>query len=107
MNYVEIITTLISALLGGGIVGLFLIPEKKAGAKLDNAERLVAKYEEVLKKYEKRIGELEKQVKELEAKNTEKDSRIDELEHQILELQMNTIQRGKGGRFVKKNAVNK
>jgi len=104
MNWIEIITSLASALIGGGLVGIFTIPEKKASAKLDNAERVIAKYEEVLAKYEKRISELETQVKELEQKVEQKDSRIDELEHQVLELQLNTVQRGKNGRFTKKTA---
>ena len=105
MDWLEIITSLVSALIGGGLVGIFTIPEKKASARLDNAERLVAKYEDVLKKYEKRISELEAQIKDLEQKNEAKDHRIDELEHQVMELQLNTITRGKNGRFMKKNAA--
>ena len=98
----NLIEPLIAALLGGGLVGIFTIPEKKAAAKLDNAERVIAKYEDILKRYEERISELETQVRELEAKNAEKDQRIDDLEHQILEIQAKSITRGANGRFVKK-----
>lgn len=104
MNWIELLSSLVAALLGGGLVGIFTIPEKKASAKLDNAERVIAKYEDVLKKYEKRISELEAQVKDLEKKNKEKDARIDELEHQILDLQRKAVTRGKNGRFTKKEA---
>jgi len=90
---------LITALLGGGLVAIFTVPEKKAAARLDNAERVVAKYEEVMQRYEKRISELEAEVKELRAESERKDDRISELERQLAVLER---KRNKKGQFVKK-----
>ena len=89
---------IISGLLGGGLVAIFTIPEKKAKARLDNAERVVSKYEEVLKRYEARISELEIEVKELRAASEQKDHRIAELEKNIALLQR---KRNSKGQYIK------
>ena len=93
---------LVTALLGGGLVALFTVPEKKAAARLDNAERVVAKYEEVMNKYEKRISELEAEVRELRAEADQKDARISELEKALAVLER---KRNKKGQFVKRQAT--
>lgn len=93
---------LVTALLGGGLVALFTVPEKKAAARLDNAERVVAKYEEVMNKYEKRISELEAEVRELRAEADKKDARISELEKALAVLER---KRNKKGQFVKRQAT--
>lgn len=85
---------MISAVLGGGLVTLFLLPEKKASARLDNAERVVKKYEDILVRYEKRISELEQQVKRLQADNEAKDRRIDELQELIGSLKQKRNAKG-------------
>ena len=90
---------LVTALLGGGLVAIFTVPEKKAAARLDNAERVVAKYEEVMQRYEKRISELEQEVKELRAESERKDERFSELEKQLAVLER---KRNKKGQFIKR-----
>lgn len=90
---------LITGLLGGGLVALFTIPEKKASARLDNAERVVAKYEDILKKYEKRISELEEEVKTLREDVEKRDTRIHELEQKLLAME---TKRNAKGQFVKR-----
>lgn len=89
---------LIAGLLGGGLVKILTIPEKKEKARLDNAERVVKKYEEVMQKYEKRISELEAEVKELRAEADKKDTRISELEKALALLER---KRNKKGQFTK------
>lgn len=91
----DFIPELLTALLGGGIVALFTIPEKKASARLDNAERLVKKYEEILVRYEKRISELENEVEELREKLDKKDSRILALETKLSAMEQRRDARGR------------
>lgn len=90
---------LITGLLGGGLVALFTIPEKKAAARLDNAERVVAKYEDILKKYEARISELETEVKTLREDIDKRDDRIHELEQKLSAME---VKRNSKGQFVKR-----
>lgn len=94
MNFLQYLPELISAILGGGLVSLFLLPEKKASARLDNAERVVKKYEDILSRYEMRISELEQQVKCLQADNEAKDKRIDELQALIDSLKQKRNAKG-------------
>lgn len=98
MEILQYLPELISAILGGGIVTLFMLPEKKASARLDNAERVVKKYEDILQRYEKRISELEQQVKQLQQENDAKDKRIDELEQLVVSLKQ---RRNSKGQFLK------
>lgn len=113
MDWTSLIEMLIAAIGGGGLVRLFMIPEKKSSAKLDNAERVIAKYEEILKKYERRISELESEVRELKAaalKETDaRDRKIATLQARVYELETKLHQveltakpsRDKHGRFQK------
>jgi len=108
MDWTQIGLALIAA-LGGGLASLFLLPEKKQAARLDNAERVIAKYETLLEEYKKQNDLLRKRVEELENKSkndlAERDLRIKELEKQVrtLEDKLHSLEqkRGKDGRFVK------
>ena len=96
----DFLPELVSGLLGGGLVAVLTIPEKKASARLDNAERVVKKYEEILARYERRITELEQQVKELEEKVDRKDERISELEDKLRGMER---KRNSKGQFIKQD----
>lgn len=67
------------ALLGGGAVALFTIPEKRGSARLDNAERILKKYEDIINK--------------LEEDNKDKDMKIVEMRTKIeyLETSLATV----------------
>lgn len=73
MDINAIVQLLISAITGGGLVALFTIPELKAGKKLDNAEKLIAKYDAIIER--------------LEDDNHTKDERINELTSEVRKLQ--------------------
>ena len=109
MNWTQIIIALISALVGGGIVRFSLIPEKKASAKLDNAERLVVKYEDILSDYKKQINDLKEEVELLRNKCELRDHKISDLEQRIsslkYDLDSQKTRRGADGRFKKHDAV--
>ena len=94
-----ILESIVGALLGGGLVAIFTIPEKKASARLDNAERVIAKYEELMKKYETRISELENEVKTLREDVDNRDTRIHELEQKLTVMEM---KRNAKGQFMKR-----
>lgn len=56
---------IMSAVLGGGLVALFTIPETKASKRLDAAERVLAKYEPLIQKLEKENSDLREEVTKL------------------------------------------
>lgn len=109
MNWTQIIITLISTLIGGGIMKLVLLPETKASAKLDNAERVIAKYEDLLSRNEKEIRKLQSKVDELTSYCEQRDHKIGELEKRIVALKYDIdsqkSRRGADGRFVKHGTV--
>lgn len=73
-----ILEPLIGAIFGGGVVALFTIPQKKEAAKLDNAERIIAKYE--------KLAELrEKDARLREAENKQLKQEVEALTKQIEE----------------------
>lgn len=79
---------LISALLGGGIVSIFLLPEKKTGARLDNAERLIAKYEPLMQKLEAENQELRSEVKRLNGIIQEQEGTIADLKTRMHTMEL-------------------
>lgn len=56
------------ALLGGGAVALFLIPEKRGSARLDNAERVLKRYEDIISRLEKSNQDKDIVIAELRTK---------------------------------------
>ena len=79
---------LISALLGGGIVSLFLIPEKKVASRLDNAERLIAKYEPLMQRLTEENEQLKKEVKRLNGIINEQEDKIAELKTRMHTMEL-------------------
>lgn len=86
---VTTILEIVAALLGGGgIAALFLIPEKKASKRLDNAERLIAKYEPIMHRLEEEIADKDKQIKALIKRVNEQDAMITELKTKLHTMQV-------------------
>jgi cell division protein FtsB len=75
MDWISIITSFVSVLLGGGILSFFTIKEQKKGLKIDNKTK-----EESI--WAARVEDLNKQVEALNERIDKKDERIAELENQ-------------------------
>lgn len=73
MDWVSIITAIIGALAGGGLISLLTIRETKKGLKLDNAEKEDSRWSKL-------VNELQDQIEKLNERCERKDSRITELE---------------------------
>lgn len=56
---------IVAAVSGGGLVALLTVRETKEGKRLDNAERLVEKYEELMQKLETSVSEKDAQIEKL------------------------------------------
>ena len=72
MDWIQIVEMVGAAITGGGLAGLLLVPEKKSSARLDNAERIIAKYEGI--------------ISSLEAEAKEKDEKIEKLQEEVRAL---------------------
>ena len=73
---------------GGGITALFMLPEKKSKQRLDNAERLILKYEPIIERLEKDNADKDAQIKELIKRINKQDLTIGELNTKIRTMEI-------------------
>lgn len=79
---------LITALIGGGLVSIFLLPEKKVSSRLDNAERLIAKYEPLMARLEEENQQLKAEVKRLNGIINDQEVKIAELKTRMHTMEL-------------------
>lgn len=86
---IENILQLLAAIVGsGGLVAYFLLPEKKSRQRLDNAERLILKYEPIIERLEKDNADKDAQIKELIKRINKQDLTIGELNTKIRTMEI-------------------
>jgi len=84
----EMLRSVVPALLGGGIVMLWTLPERKGGARLDNAERVLKKYEDIIDRLDRENTQLKKEIEELKIESMQLRANLGEVNTRMKTLQI-------------------
>lgn len=99
IDWTMVITSLIAMVTGGGIMKLLTLKQEKRSKDIDNAERIIERYEKMndqiradaeedKRKYKEETNEAKKQVKELTAKVNDLYARIGKLQKDLEMMQI-------------------
>lgn len=65
LSSIDLTTLIVTFLTCGGLTALVLLPQKKKGAKIDNAQKICDEYADLLGQYKERDAAQEQRIKEL------------------------------------------
>lgn len=99
LTNMEWLPTLLSALLSGGLVAIFTLPQKMRAERIENDQKVISECYALIDRLNGELDERECRIDKLQKRVAELEAQVRDLESQLSAMKQ---RRGKDGRFQKK-----